>query len=180
MLGAHNPWTRAASFAGKAHDGQTIPGSGVPYIKHPAAVVEEIRKAGLSPDDNILAVTVAWLHDTIEDTGVAYEELARIFGKSVADGVLALSKNPELPKEIRMQDSLERIKVQPKPIWMVKLADRIVNMQKPPITWKPKKIVAYKAEAVVILDQLGSANPVMRDLLRTRIEMYPYGEANGQ
>ncbi|MBI9062094.1 MAG: hypothetical protein JEZ14_08890 [Marinilabiliaceae bacterium] len=36
---------------------------------------------------------VVILHDVIEDTPTSYAELERLFGKAVADGVLALINN---------------------------------------------------------------------------------------
>ena len=65
------------------------------------------------------------------------------FGKDVADGVLALTKNENLPKEDRMRDSLERLLKQPKQVQIVKLADRITNLQAPPHYWTKEKIVNY-------------------------------------
>lgn len=63
--------------------------------------------------------------NSLIDTEATYEEVTSLFGKSVADGVNALTKNESLPaKHEQMMDSLTRIKMQPVEIWMVKLADR--------------------------------------------------------
>jgi (p)ppGpp synthase/HD superfamily hydrolase len=58
------------------------------------------------------AVQCALLHDVIEDTEVSYEQLHDEFGKAVADGVLALTKNKTSDKYSAMKDSIERIKKQ--------------------------------------------------------------------
>ena len=109
----------------------------------------------------------------IEDTQHTYKEITDIFGKSVADGVLALSKNPDLPnREIRMTDSLNRIKNQPHEIWMVKLADRITNLYHPPFYWKTKRKLAYRKESMLIYEVLKDANPKLSKRLWLKIEEY--------
>ncbi len=114
------------------------------------------------------------LHDTIEDTLVTYEFLEEEFGSAVADGVLALSKNPRLPtKDEQIRDSLRRIKQQPKEVWMVKLADRIANLSYPPHHWNNNKILSYRDEAIVIHSELHTASSVLAQRLQKRIEIYP-------
>jgi (p)ppGpp synthase/HD superfamily hydrolase len=124
-------------------------------------------------DDPDLAVQCALLHDTIEDTDAEYDLLCREFGAAVADGVLALSKDASIAsRHERMRDSLARIKQQPREIWIVKLADRISNLQPPPGHWTEEKIADYKAEAQMILDELGDASEVLGLRLRQKIEGY--------
>jgi len=75
-----------------------------------------------------LLVLCAPLHDTIEDTPCTHDEITKEFGAEVTNGVLALSKNKNLPsKDEQMRDSIDRIKKQPQEIWMVKLTDRITR-----------------------------------------------------
>ena len=151
-------YIKACRFAAQAHQGQLVPGSDLPYLMHLNLVSMEIFAAlgAEAGHDGDLAVQCALLHDTIEDTDTSYEQIAAIFGVRVADGVLALSKNPELEKSRRLADSLDRIKSQPKEIWMVKLADRITNLQPPPPHWTPEKILKYRDEAIVIHTHLQS------------------------
>jgi (p)ppGpp synthase/HD superfamily hydrolase len=86
------------------------------------------------------AVQLALFYDTLEDTDTTYGKLARQFGKQIADGVLALIKNDSLgTKQEKMADSLRRINQLEKEVGMVKLADRITNLQKPSKHWSPKK-----------------------------------------
>ncbi|MEM9485035.1 MAG: HD domain-containing protein [Cyanobacteria bacterium P01_F01_bin.116] len=168
-------YTRAWNFAADAHQGQLVPGSKRPYINHLGNVVMEVMRAIAAtptvakPD---LAVQCALLHDTIEDTAVNYELVAETFGAEVAAGVLALSKNLELPKAEQMVDSLARIRQQPGEVWMVKLADRISNLQKPPGHWGQEKILRYGAEARMILGTLGEANGWLARRLEEKIVAY--------
>jgi (p)ppGpp synthase/HD superfamily hydrolase len=117
-------------------------------------------------------VQCALLHDVIEDTEVSYAQVAETFGTEVAEGVSALSKNPDLEKSQQMADSLQRIRQQPKAVWMVKLADRICNLQPPPHYWTREKCARYREEAHVILNALGEASPYLAERLRIKIADY--------
>lgn len=172
-------YIRSLRYAAEAHNGQTVPGTDLPYIIHVTMVAMEVMAALAHEDDRDgdLAVQCALLHDVIEDTGVSYEKLAAEFGPGVAEGVLALSKNNDFEsKKEKMADSLARIKAQPREIWMVKLADRITNLQPPPGHWDDKKINRYREEGKVILEELGHACQYLADRLRRKIQVYPLGE----
>jgi len=164
----------AFNFAAIAHKGQIYPSFGLPYSIHLSFVSMEIIAAihhasGINGD---LAIQCALLHDTLEDTKTKYEDLKKKFGISVADGVKALSKNPSLKKEIRLKDSLERIRKQPREIWMVKLADRIANMQKPPDSWDAERKMAYLKDAILIFNTLNGASSFLASRLKSKINGY--------
>lgn len=167
----------ALAFAATRHLGQIVPGTELPYIVHVTTVAAEVIEAiSAEPVANSeLAVLCALLHDTIEDTATTHRELVTTFGVAIADGVQALSKSAVLPKELQMADSLRRIRLQPLEVWIVKLADRIANLKSAPTKWSQDKRRAYRDEAVVIADELGSASPVLHMRLRSRIENYPVG-----
>jgi hypothetical protein len=58
---------------------------------------------------------------------------------------------------------------------MVKLADRITNLQPPPRSWYnvEGKIEAYRKEAEKILSELGRASNFLSKRLREKISVYP-------
>lgn len=167
-------YRRALVFAAEAHKEQHVPGSARPYVTHPVEVAAEVTaQIAVEPVEHPdLAVLCALLHDTVEDTPVTVETLAAIFGEAVARGVAALSKDANLPKEERMADSLRRIRQEPREVWMVKLADRIVNLAEPPQYWSREKVMAYRDEAVSIADALGEASEGLATRLRAKIEAY--------
>ncbi|MBF0273134.1 MAG: bifunctional (p)ppGpp synthetase/guanosine-3',5'-bis(diphosphate) 3'-pyrophosphohydrolase [Magnetococcales bacterium] len=173
----HGCWSQekyreALCFAAQAHLGQTLPGSQLPYGVHVVLVTMEVMSAlaeekHAAPD---LAMQCALLHDVLEDTPTPFNTLAETFGLEVAQGVLALSKDPNLDKSLRMGDSLDRIQQQPEAIWMVKLADRIINLTPPlPSWWTPLKRVQYRDEANEILRRLAPASPFLANRLREKI-----------
>lgn len=167
-------YQKALRFAALAHGGQTLPGSKIPYVVHISNVTMEILLAGSvgPPFDLDLAMQCALLHDTLEDTPTGLEELRENFGEMVAQGVQALTKDEHLPKEERMLDSLRRIRLLPKEIWMVKMADRITNLQTPPATWSKPKCGRYREEAATILECLGAGHPHLTSRLTRKIADY--------
>jgi (p)ppGpp synthase/HD superfamily hydrolase len=173
-LWSHDLYLKALRFAAMAHKDQKFIGTDLPYIIHLASVAMEVM--GVICIENIknpdLAVQCALLHDTLEDTEIQFSDIEKNFGKDVAQGVLALTKNKELDENHRMHDSIERIKLQPKEIWIVKLADRITNMESTPSHWTKDKIVNYKSEADYILKSLGPASPFLEKRLKEKIENY--------
>ncbi|MBF0121133.1 MAG: bifunctional (p)ppGpp synthetase/guanosine-3',5'-bis(diphosphate) 3'-pyrophosphohydrolase [Desulfobacterales bacterium] len=166
-------YIKAWNFACSAHLGQKVPGTDLPYVNHIANVSMEVMTAiayESDIDNPDLAVQSALLHDTLEDTKVCYNKIKSIFGEDVAKGVLALTKDKNLSKKAdQMKDSLNRILQQPKEIWMVKLADRITNLQPPPNYWSKEKIVQYHKEAIEIFDTLRLANKILEQRLLTDV-----------
>ena len=169
-------YIRSLKYAAEAHNRQIVPGSDLPYVVHVTMVAMEViaaldRENGLDGD---LAVQCALLHDVIEDTEATREDLENKFGPEVVEGVLALSKNNILKsKQEKMADSLARIKQQSREVWMVKLADRITNLQKPPAHWDSEKVERYREEGKLILNELGAASPYLAERLNGKLRTYP-------
>jgi len=168
-------WLEAWQFAARAHGSQVTPGEPLPYVVHLGAVAMEILAAHQHQpfEKPELAVRCALLHDTLEDTATGAAAIEKTFGIEVAAGVRALTKNASLPKEKKMQDSLDRIRAQPREIWAVKLADRITNLQSPPAPWSPEKIAAYREEARAIHAALAEGHAFLAARLKRKIEAYP-------
>ena len=169
-------YIKAWNFASLVHHGQLVPGTDVPYINHIGNVVMEAM-AAIVHDKDIknpdLLVQCALLHDVIEDTNSTYDEIEKEFGVEIADGVLALSKDQNLPSKVeQMKDCIERIRKQPKEVWMVKLSDRIANLQPPPKHWDKEKIYIYRNESILILEKLGEADQYLAERLQIKIAEY--------
>jgi len=167
-------YNEAIAFAADAHLGQTVPGTQLPYVVHIANVAMQVMAALARTEglDGTLALQCALLHDTLEDTSVTYDQLLARFGKQTADGVLALTKDDTVEKAEQMIDSLRRIQAQPQEVWMVKLADRITNLQPPPKHWSVDKMTSYQREARTILNALRLGNAFLAARLEERIEQY--------
>ena len=167
-------YIKACKFAAEAHNGQSVPGTDLPYLVHLSLVSMEVI-AAIGADNRYdagLAMQCAWLHDTIEDTKTSYDDILDNFGPAVADGVQSLTKDKRLPKSAQMADSLKWIKNQPKEVWAVKMADRITNLQAPPSRWSQEKIAKYRLEALLIHEELKGANELLADRLLAKAEAY--------
>ena len=78
---------RAVQYADTKHNSQKRK-DGSPYIIHPLAVAEIVCEMGLDVD----AILGALLHDCIEDTDASHEEIAKLFGPTVAELVEGVTK----------------------------------------------------------------------------------------
>ncbi len=175
MTALQEEWLRAWRFAADAHRGQTLPGSDTTYLVHIGSVAMEVLTAHrVEPfEDPALAVQCALLHDVLEDTPRTDDDLAPWFRPEVVAGVRALTKDASLPKDAAMADSLRRIREQPPEVWAVKLADRITNLDAPPVHWPAGKVARYRVEAGRILAELGVAHTALAARLATKIAAYP-------
>jgi RelA/SpoT family (p)ppGpp synthetase len=120
----------AAEFGADAHQGQKRL-SGEPYISHPLAAAEILAELNLDADTIIGAI----LHDVIEDTPVAKEEIAQRFGRDVAEIVDGVTKLDQIKFKSRQEAQAESFRkmllamVRDLRVIMVKLADRTHNMR---------------------------------------------------
>jgi len=167
-------YIKAYRFASEAHLGQLFPGTDLPYMIHVSFVCMEVMAALIVQKemDGDLAIQCALLHDVIEDTKKCFEDIEESFGMQVATGVKALTKNKNMEKEKQLADSLIRIREQPYEIWMVKLADRISNLQPPPADWTKEEIRKYHADAREIHEALKDSNAYLAARLEEKITNY--------
>ena len=121
---------QAVDYAQEKHKEQKRK-DGSPYIIHPLAVAEVVVEMGLDTD----AVLGALLHDCIEDTDASHEEIARLFGESVAElveGVTKLTRaNFSSTEQAQMENLRKMFMAMSKDIRVVliKIADRLHNMR---------------------------------------------------
>lgn len=121
---------RAYRFALKAHAGQTRV-SGDSYITHPLGVATILAELEL----DLVTIITGLLHDVLEDTPVAYEEIEREFGEEVAylvDGVTKLSRMEFRSKEEHQAETWRKMflaMAKDIRVILVKLADRTHNMR---------------------------------------------------
>jgi len=167
-------YQKTIKFAGEAHANQLVPGTNANYLLHLSNVTMEVLLAYHKDPcfDIDLAMQIALLHDTIEDTAIESSALMKVFGVKVVKGVEALTKDLQLPKEKRMADSLRRINLESKETGMVKLADRITNLQAPPTHWPKEKRMNYLSQAKVILETLKGKNMYLENRLKDKIINY--------
>ncbi len=176
MYSLQSHYQEAIKFAAIKHleKKQKVKGTKLPYVVHLSNVAMELfAAAGTTPGFDLdYAIRVALLHDTVEDTDTTLEEIKKHFGDEIAAGVLAMTKNEKLPKEMQIPDSLARIKKLRKEVWAVKLADRITNLQPPPSKWSNRKIKKYQDDSKLIHHALRDGNEYLAKRLKEIINDY--------
>jgi (p)ppGpp synthase/HD superfamily hydrolase len=102
------------------------PNADVPYMSHLAGVAVVLARHRF--DEEVVAAGV--LHDSVEDQGVTYEELAARFGERVAMLVRHVTEQDKsLPWEERKRRYLEAFPGKPWEAQAITLADKIDNFQ---------------------------------------------------
>ena len=120
----------AYHFSENAHSGQ-FRASGEPYVSHPLAVANILAQLHLDPQ----ALTAALLHDVMEDTEVSKTEIAKKFGKPVAELVDGVSKLDRIEFETKEEAQAENFRkmllamARDVRVILIKLADRLHNMR---------------------------------------------------
>ncbi len=121
---------QAVDYAANKHKEQKRK-DGSPYIIHPLAVAEIVAEMGLDMD----AVLGALLHDCIEDTDASHEEIANLFGETVAmlvEGVTKLTRANFSSSEQAQMENLRKMFMamsQDIRVVLIKIADRLHNMR---------------------------------------------------
>jgi RelA/SpoT family (p)ppGpp synthetase len=121
---------RAYLFSAQAHDGQKRR-SGEPYIFHPLEVARILASMHLDSRSIMAAI----LHDVIEDTPTAKEQVAADFGADVAELVDGVSKIGQIEFQTKEEEQAENFRKmllamsQDIRVILIKLADRLHNMR---------------------------------------------------
>jgi (p)ppGpp synthase/HD superfamily hydrolase len=116
----------AIETALKSHAGQQRKGTDIPYAVHPLAVGMILAGAGCS--DEVIAAGI--LHDTIEDTAIAIDQIQAMFGDKVASLVAACSEpDKSLPWEIRKRQLIASMKNAVPDVRVIACADKLHNLR---------------------------------------------------
>ena len=121
---------QAYLFGAEAHDGQSR-ASGEPYIYHPLAVARILAEMHMDQKSIISAI----LHDVIEDTRFAKDQVESRFGSEVAELVDGVSKLTHIEFSSKAEAQAENFRkmmlamVKDIRVIIIKLADRLHNMR---------------------------------------------------
>lgn len=165
---------RARAFALAAHEGQLRKGEAAePYAVHVAEVADLVAAHG----GDAVAVAAAWLHDVVEDCGVALAALEAGFGADVAAVVAELTDDKTLPKPERKARQVQSAPTKSPRAALVKACDKTSNVRalrlSPPVAWDGARRAAYLDWAETVVAALpGGADPAralfLRELALTR------------
>ncbi len=166
---------RAYVFAMKAH-GSQLRASGDPYFHHPVEV------AGILAQYRLDSATIATglLHDVVEDTGVSIEEIARLFGRTVArlvDGVTKLHKLQLQSVHSAQAENFRKLLLAMSDdirVLLVKLADRLHNMRTLHFIREPERRRRIAAETMEIYAPL--AERIGMERMKAELEDLAFAE----
>jgi (p)ppGpp synthase/HD superfamily hydrolase len=94
----------AFQFAQARHASQQRESDGAPFILHPLEVASLLHASGWGDE----VVATAMLHDLLEDTDAAGEELRERFGERVAGLVAALTEDESIEDYVERKAALRR------------------------------------------------------------------------
>lgn len=146
MDGATGILLRALAFAAERHSGQRRKDAAAsPYINHPIALADVLANEGRVLD--VVVLSAAMLHDTIEDTATTAAEIELHFGPRIAAVVVEVSDDRSLDKATRKLRQIEHAPRLSSEAKLVKLADKICNLRdilaSPPVHWPLQRQQAY-------------------------------------
>ncbi len=156
----------AAHFAAQRHAGQKRKGlAGEPYVNHLIEVAELVAASSEMVDTSLLMA--AFLHDTVEDTGVTRGELEELFGSDVAGLVMEVTDDKSLPQKKRKALQVENAPKKSARAQTLKLADKISNLRSilssPPPDWSAQRKREYFEWARDVIAGLASPNRLLKD-----------------
>lgn len=153
----------ATAFATRWHGSQTRP-AGEPYLEHLLEATRVLVDAIGITDIDVLRAAV--LHDVVEDTACTLTEVRERFGDRVATLVDWVTKPPRHEHESREQARatyLDRLQAAPDDAILVKLADRLSNVQRLDTHPWPEKRRNYYDETVRLILPLAEHHPWFHD-----------------
>jgi GTP diphosphokinase / guanosine-3',5'-bis(diphosphate) 3'-diphosphatase len=149
-----NTALEAMQFARLAHSGHFRKYTGNPYSDHLAEVAGIAATASFPElSSHSTAIAVCWLHDCVEDQRAEIDDLARLFGPTIAQGVLTLSDLETGNRKERVRASIDRLSAAPAWIQTIKVADLISNTSSI-VTHDPKFAKVYLPEKQAMLAAL--------------------------
>lgn len=146
---------RAYVYAMQKHGSQKR-ASGDPYFSHPVEVAYKLTQYKL----DTASIITALLHDTVEDTDATLDEIEQLFGleiRGLVDGVTKLNRleiKSESSKQAENFRKLVLAMAQDLRVLMVKLADRLHNMETLHYIPKPEKRQRIARETLEIYASL--------------------------
>lgn len=129
------------SFAIAAHGDQKY--GDRPYVYHLDAVARLAEPYGVD------ATVIAYLHDTVEDTGITVQDIEHKFGPKIAQCVGLLTDEPGANRKERKVKTYAKLAVVTGPseiALVVKTADRLANVRACLVDQKQSLLAVYLSE----------------------------------
>ena len=170
------PAKRMEEIARKWHEGQFRKDGRTPYVEHPKAVAELMRKWGFGSGCYGWAVAVAWGHDLIEETPPEWRDEVERDIRNVVSGMcddedevldaIHLLSRDKTVFPIKADYIRHVAENASQPVLAVKIADRICNTRDfLKLEWAGiEKAREYFAEGEPLFDHLGKTQNIGKRL----------------
>lgn len=155
----------AMTFARHVHRDQRRKYTGNLYSDHLAEVAGIVATV---PGNCDAMISIAWLHDCVEDQGVTEQFLIDHFSEKIAFGVMDLSDMEKGNRAERKEATRLRLAYVPAEIMTIKVADIISNTSSIVMN-DPVFAKTYLKECNLLLDVLVLADARLLNLARTQI-----------
>lgn len=136
-----------------------------PYINHPIEVAQLLWEVGGIRDVSVLLASI--LHDTLEDTNTAPEEIRDNFGEEVLSLVLEVTDDKSLPKAERKRLQIETAQQKSVGAKLIKLADKCCNVRDllalPPANWSLERRQEYLHWTEKVISGLRGTNMALEE-----------------
>jgi guanosine-3',5'-bis(diphosphate) 3'-pyrophosphohydrolase len=164
---------RAIAFAAYKHRNQRRKDADAsPYINHPIALANVLANEADVVD--LVVLTAAVLHDTIEDTNTTFAELNAEFGPVIASVVAEVTDDKSLSKAERKRLQIEHAANLSRPAKLVKLADKICNLRdiasSPPADWSIERKREYFDWARSVVEGMRGTHTLLEGLFDSIFE----------
>ena len=163
-----NKIIQAAQYATGVHAGQVRKYTGMPYICHPARVAARVAT---HPEATEVMVMAAFLHDTVEDTSVTFDDIRSLFGEPVTNLVTDLTDpcctgladvckgKPRAERKAIARGYLMAVCRKAK---IIKMIDRIDNLRDMPLTPPNSYTKMYLEESLLLAKAIGGADLTLK------------------
>lgn len=141
---------KAVLFAEKAHKDQKY--GNYPYMYH----LEQVAKIATDLDYDESIIAACYLHDTLEDTSISYNNLKKEFGEEIAEIVYCVTDEIGRNRKERKFKTYPKIRENWKAT-VVKICDRIANVEHSNIS-DENLLKMYQKEHAAFRRDLGSKN----------------------
>lgn len=167
--------TRALVFSADKHRNQRRKDKDAsPYINHPIDLLNILVMAGIR---DTATLTAAVLHDTVEDTETTASELENKFTLEIANIVLEVTDDKDLPKEERKRLQVVHAAEISHRGRLVKVADKTANLRDiahfPPEQWTLTRRQNYFDWAREVVTAVGTVNPALLEAFENAYKLRP-------
>lgn len=159
MKAMNEKLVKAIKFAVTAHQNVNETYDGAPYSLHLAMAAHygDVFSHLLPAEKRDSVLAAVWLHDTIEDCRLTYNDIKAAFGEQIAEWVYAVTNNRGRSRSERADDDYYQGIVATPYAAFIKLCDRLANALYSATMGDKRMVEVYRKELDEFLGKLSGA-----------------------